>query len=183
MMVTVGVVGITMSAWVITNRRSETFRERARHHAEEMFAIEEEPEKVPGAGKGSKPEKVPGTVTSRSQRHAGKPDLQALLPCRGHRCPGAHRCPHSRSGHLWEGWASMGRQPPRCTHAAGLARRVGLEAGRRTASRAGRGPGADLQTPGSPMHQPMHQIGFIGRHSESTDVNAEGSGACEKAAS
>jgi hypothetical protein len=41
-LVVVGVFGITMGVWVITNRRSETFRERARHQAEEIFAIEDE---------------------------------------------------------------------------------------------------------------------------------------------
>ena|SRR5437870_4357658 len=42
MLVVVGVVGMTLGAWVITSRRSATFTERARHHAEEIFGIEDE---------------------------------------------------------------------------------------------------------------------------------------------
>ena len=42
MLVVVSVVGITLGTWVITSRRRATFNERARHHLEEIFGIEDE---------------------------------------------------------------------------------------------------------------------------------------------
>ncbi len=42
MLVVVSVVGITLGAWVIMGRRIATFSEYARHHAEEIFGIEDE---------------------------------------------------------------------------------------------------------------------------------------------
>ncbi len=42
MLVAVGVVGMTLAAWVISMRRAAAYGERARHHAEEIFGIEDE---------------------------------------------------------------------------------------------------------------------------------------------
>jgi hypothetical protein len=42
MLVVIAVVGIALGAFVTTSRRSTTFGERARHHAEEIFGIEDE---------------------------------------------------------------------------------------------------------------------------------------------
>jgi hypothetical protein len=42
MMVVVAVTGIALGTLVITSRRRATFSDRARHHAEEIFAAEEE---------------------------------------------------------------------------------------------------------------------------------------------
>jgi hypothetical protein len=42
MLVVIAVVGIAFGAFVTTSRRSTTFGERAKHHAEEIFGIEDE---------------------------------------------------------------------------------------------------------------------------------------------